>query len=101
MIALNGTALSGLSYAEETHTKYIRGVGWVTTQDLEPTLERNKKLTNEPQKSDWGRHVGSVPTNILNQWLLEYSAREGIVLPRFTPHFWQFCRRKLDDPNYK
>ena len=90
-----------LRYRPRTQTTYIPGTGWVTTQDCEPIVEHNKKLNREPQKSDWGRHVGSVPNNLINQWLLEYSAREGIFLPRFTPHFWRFCRRKLEDPNYK
>ena len=40
-------------------------------QDVEDIIERNKRLRSESQKSDWGRHVASIPNNILLQWMLE------------------------------
>ena len=35
------------------------------TQDVEPILERNQQLRGEAQKSDWGRHVATIPNVIL------------------------------------
>ena len=40
-------------------------------QDVEDIIARNKRLRGEPQKSDWGRHVATIPNNILLQWMLE------------------------------
>lgn len=33
----------------------------VTTQDVEPILERNRMLRGERQRSDFGRHVANIP----------------------------------------
>jgi hypothetical protein len=35
-----------------------------TVQDVEPILERNHALRGEPQKSDWGRHIATIPNVI-------------------------------------
>ena len=37
-----------------------------THQDVEAIIEHNKVLQTLPQKSDWGRHVASIPLNIIN-----------------------------------
>ena len=43
----------------------------VTTQDVEPIVEHNALLRSMQQKSDWGRHVASVPNNLINELLTE------------------------------
>jgi hypothetical protein len=37
------------------------------TQDVEPILKRNQRLRADPQTSDWGRHVATIPNVILPQ----------------------------------
>jgi len=54
-----------------------------TTQDVEPILERNAALRGEPQKSDWGRHVATIPNVILVRWLNEEYARGNTQLRIF------------------
>ena len=69
-------------------------------QDVEPILERNKALRGETQKSDWGRHVASIPNVILVKWLNEEYARGNVALRMFTPEFNQLVARKLRDPEW-
>jgi hypothetical protein len=71
-----------------------------TTQDVEPILERNKRLRAEPQRSDWGRHVGSIPNVILVKWLDEEHARGNTQLRLFTREFDELVARKLRDPEW-
>ena len=54
------------------------------TQDVEPILERNQQLRGEAQKSDWGRHVATIPNVILLKWLNEAHARGNTGLRMFT-----------------
>jgi hypothetical protein len=71
-----------------------------TTQDVEPILERNKRLRAAPQRSDWGRHVASIPNVILVQWLNEEHARGNVGLRIFTREFDALIARKLADPDW-
>lgn len=66
-------------------------------QDVEPVLERNKRLQNEPQKLAGSfRHIGSIPNVILERWMNE----EGVgVLRMDKQEFHQFIMRKLKDPD--
>ena len=52
-------------------------------QDVEDIIERNKALQSEPQRSDWGRHVATIPNNIMLAWLNEEWARGNISLPEW------------------
>lgn len=70
-------------------------------QDVEPILERNAMLRSLPQKSDWGRHVASIPNVILVQWLNEEWARGNVALRPFTREFDELVKRKLADPDWK
>lgn len=72
----------------------------VTTQDVEPILERNKTLRSEEQKSDWGRHVATVPNNVAYQWLVEEWTRGNKNLRMFSPEWMALVKRKLDDPDW-
>jgi hypothetical protein len=65
-------------------------------QDCEPIVENNKRLQNEPQKSETFRQVASIPNVIIEQWLIETG------LERAGPEFWEFAtRRIMTDPDWK
>jgi hypothetical protein len=67
-------------------------------QDVEPILERNKALRAEPQRSDWGRHIASIPNVILVRWMNE----DGVNVLGLSGEEWdKFLRRKLDDPDWR
>jgi hypothetical protein len=70
-----------------------------TMQDVEPILERNKALRSMEQKSDWGRHVASIPNVIIVQWLNEEAAR-GHDVRFLSEEFDQLVARKLRDPEW-
>ena len=70
-------------------------------QDCEDIIESNKRLQSDPQKSDWGRHIASIPNVILVQWLNEEYARGNTDLRMFTPDFNALVARKLRDPDWK
>ena len=70
-------------------------------QDVEPIIERNKMLAGEPQKSDWGRHVATIPHVILVTWLNEEWARGNTRLRLFSAEFNALVKRKLEDPDWK
>ena len=71
-----------------------------TMQDVEPILERNRVLRSLPQKSDWGRHVATIPNVILVRWLNEEHARGRTDLRLFTREFDEVVKRKLADPDW-
>jgi hypothetical protein len=73
----------------------------VTTQDVEPILERNRMLRGERQRSDFGRHVANIPNVILVRWLNEEYARGNTELRMITPAFNALVARKLQDPDWK
>jgi hypothetical protein len=71
-----------------------------TIQDVEPILERNAALRGEAQRSDWGRHVATIPNVILVRWLNEEYARGNTQLRMFTREFDEIVERKLRDPDW-
>jgi hypothetical protein len=83
------------------HTRLTLTGGDLTVhhfQDCEDIIERNKALRGEPQKSDWGRHIATIPNNILLKWMLE----EGVPVFGMPAHEWdKFLRRKLADPDWR
>jgi hypothetical protein len=67
-------------------------------QDVEDIIERNKQLQQAPQKSDWARHVATIPNNILLKWMLE----EGVPVFGMPAHEWdRFLKKKLADPDWR
>ncbi len=70
-------------------------------QDVEDIIERNKALQTVEQKSDWGRHVASIPNVILELWCNEEYARGNVTLRIFTKEFDELVARKLKDPDWK
>jgi glycerophosphoryl diester phosphodiesterase len=73
----------------------------VRTQDVEPILEHNKTLRTIEQRSDWGRHVASVPNVVLEKWLNEELDRGNVTMQFGTDEFYQMVERKLRDPEYR
>jgi hypothetical protein len=69
-------------------------------QDVEPILEHNKALRAERQKSDWGRHVASIPNVIMVRWLNEEWARGNSTIRLFGPEMDALVERKLKDPEW-
>lgn len=69
-------------------------------QDVEPILERNHYLRSVEQKSDWGRHIASIPNVILTRWLNEEYTRGNVELRMFTKEFNELVARKLKDPEW-
>lgn len=69
-------------------------------QDVEPILEFNKALRGEDQRSDWGRHVASIPNVIYVRWLNEAHAAGNTSLRLFTPEFDEIVQKKLQDPEW-
>lgn len=67
-------------------------------QDCEDIIERNKALRSQPQKSDWGRHVATIPNGILVKWMLEENVN---VMGMSSAEWGEFIRRKLNDPDYR
>ena len=72
----------------------------VSEQDVEPILARNHALRCEPQRSDWGRHVATIPNVILVRWLNEEYARGNTQLRIFAKEFDELVARKLEDPDW-
>lgn len=70
-----------------------------SVNDVEDVLERNKYLRSLPQKSDWGRHIASIPNVICVQWLNEEWHRGNDI--RFLSEEWdQLVAKKLKDPDW-
>lgn len=70
-------------------------------QDCAPVLDQNARLRSERQKSDWGRHVGTIPNIILNRWLHEEFNRGNATIKMFSREFDDLVERKLRDPDWK
>jgi hypothetical protein len=67
-------------------------------QDVAPILARNAALRAAPQKSDWGRHIASIPNIILVRWMNE----DGVNPLGMSSEEWgKYIRRKLDDPDWR
>jgi hypothetical protein len=79
-----------------------RKIVTVSTQDVEPILERNKALRGEPQsRHDCARLVADIPAVILVRWLNEEYARGNTRLRLFTREFNEtVVRRRLQDPEW-
>lgn len=73
---------------------------FVSTQDVEPILDRNKALRSIEEASDWRRHVASIPNIIIQRWLHEELDRGNVTLRLFTDEFDRLIERKLKDPEW-
>ncbi len=88
---------------DETVTTAWKDEGLVvvnTFQDVEDIIEHNKQLRRDPQRSDWGRHIATIPNNILNGWLQEEWARGNINMKFLDAEMNKLIDRKLKDPEW-
>lgn len=70
--------------------------------DVQAILDRNAALRAEPQKSDWGRHIASIPNLVILQWANEEWQRGNTKLMPFTKEFDEtVVAHKLRDPDWK
>jgi hypothetical protein len=76
-----------------------RSIAVVSTDDVEPILEHNKLLRTLDQKSDWGRHIATIPNVILVKWLNEAWQR-GQNVRYLSPEWDELVARKLQDPEW-
>lgn len=70
-------------------------------QDVEDIIENNKKLQTTEQKSDWGRHVASIPNVIMHQWLVEEWNKGNVSLKPYSKEFDLIIEKKLKDPDWR
>jgi hypothetical protein len=71
-------------------------------QDVEPVLEWNAMLRSQEQRSDWGRHIGSVPNVVFEKWLNEEFARGNTTILWDQREQHKLLLRKLkDSENWK
>lgn len=83
------------SFHDFEEGKFIFG----RTQDVEPYLERNKKLQNEaPRRAETFRHVGTIPAIFIEKWLNEEGAP---IFEMNKREFARFIKRKLNDPDWR
>lgn len=66
-------------------------------QDVEDILEENKRLQKIAQKSDWGRHIATIPCVILERWINEDGVNY-LQLPK--QELARLIDRKLKDPDW-
>lgn len=70
-------------------------------QDVEPIIELNKYLQTVQQKSDWGRHVATIPNIFYEKWIREEWDRGNIGIRIHTEEFDKLVERKLQDPDWR
>jgi hypothetical protein len=94
--------MSGTDVLTRLHVD--RGEGIIVAerwQDVEDIIEHNKRLQSEPQRSDWGRHIASIPNIFLEQWLNEEWRRGNTSIRLFSEEFNRLIARKLRDPDWR
>ena len=69
-------------------------------QDIEDIMENNKVLRTMDQKSDWGRHIASIPNVIYLQWLNEEHDKGNTSLRMYSKEFDEIVHKKLNDPEW-
>lgn len=74
---------------------------FLRVQDVEDILDDNKRLQNEAQRSDWHRHIATIPNIFLEKWLHEELDRGRVGLKIGTKEFDEIIKRKLQDPDYR
>ena len=67
-------------------------------QDVEPILDNNKRLQNEPQRPGDLKHVASIPNVVLEKWCNE----DGVNIFAFgQAEFARYVTKKLNDPDWR
>lgn len=70
-----------------------------TSQDCEAIIENNHALNMEAQRSDWGRHVATIPNGLLVKWMNEERER-GHPVRFLSKEMDEMVEKKLKDPLY-
>lgn len=84
--------------SDPTERKYH----FVRTQDVEDIVENNKRLQSTEQKSDWGRHVASVPLIFIEKELNREYARGNTSIRYLGPGFDDWYKKTfIDNPDYR
>lgn len=78
-----------------------RKIHFLSVQDVEPILEHNKAIVDEPQRDDGWRHVADIPNIIIYQWLTEEWARGNATAKWTDTEFDKVVQRKLRDPDWR
>jgi hypothetical protein len=84
---------------ELVHLKEDKSIVVYSHDDVEAILDHNKLLRGMEQKSDWGRHVASIPNVIMVKWLNEEWQR-GSNIRYLSKEFDELVARKLKDPEW-
>lgn len=72
------------------------------TQDVEDIIENNKRLQTTPQKSDWGRHIASVPNVFINKMMDDAYARGNVNMKMFDEEFNRFYEHNIrNNPEWR
>ncbi len=88
-----------MSLTEIRLDKTDRKIIVASSDDVEDILEHNKLLRTMPQKSDWGRHIASIPNVICVRWLNEEYQRGHEI--KFLSKEWdELVAKKLQDPDW-
>lgn len=74
---------------------------FLRVQDVEPIIDDNKRLQAQSQRSDWGRHIATIPNIFLEKWLHEELDRGNVGLRLGSKEFDALIKRKLEDPDYR
>src|SRR5215475_8985662 len=73
----------------------------VTSQNVNATLEDNKRNQAINPKGDWGKPIAEIPNVIVNQWCYEQWARGNRSFKPYGPEWKALVRRKLRDPDWR
>jgi hypothetical protein len=93
-LQMDGVAL--IPHYDAAERKFV----FERVQDVEDILENNKRLRTEAQKSDWGRHIASIPNIIMERWLNEEFERGNTSVRMFSKEFDEIVKKKLADPDW-
>jgi hypothetical protein len=69
-------------------------------QDVTAILDRNAELRTQEQRSDWGRHIATIPNAVYVQWWDELYRAGHTKLKIFSKEFNAIVRKKLHDPEW-
>jgi hypothetical protein len=66
-------------------------------QDCDPILDWNAMLRSQSQKSDWGRHIATIPNVVLLKW---FNEANDPTLRMYSKEWNEYVHKKLKDPEY-
>ncbi len=85
----------------ETRDNKLIAVTWEDGDTIQAIVDHNKRLQTIPQKSDWGRHVASIPLWVCQKWLDDERNRGNFSVRWLSKEFDELTARKLKDPEWK